>query len=126
MVWRSYVETFQKNVEVLDPAGALISLRYTKNMGSVLSNPDWFGDAMVKLSSPTVSIVQKQFPLPPKVQQSLIQYDFEVVANRISALSVSKSQQSKPSPRCSIRYKVSQVPQVDICKVVDCWVPRNI
>lgn len=75
---------------------------------------------MVKLSSPTKPIVQQLFPLPPKVQHSIIQHDFDIVAKRLSDLSVTKSTQLKQVSPCPAQDKGIRVPPDSNCEVRDC------
>ena len=82
------------NVDVLDPAGTLISIRYETSMSSILPHPDWLASAMVKLSCTKKSNVGDQYPLPPKVQKATIEYDFVAVAKRMDMLSVCTLQRS--------------------------------
>ena len=45
-----------KQVHAFDPSNALLRIRYGNNSTSKLLTPNWFGQAMVKLSKPQHNI----------------------------------------------------------------------
>ena len=72
-----------------DPSSLLLSLRHGKQTITSLKTPDWLATAMLNLSSPPA--VTSCYPLPSKVQLSLLGRDCQVAITRLKALNISVS-----------------------------------
>ena len=57
-----------------DPSSLLISIKYGSHKRTMLTDPDWFASAMLKLFRPADTLAQR-FPLPHKVQKAVLKYD---------------------------------------------------
>ena len=72
-----------------DPSSTLLSLRHGTQITTSRPTPLWFAAAMMNLSSS--SITHPRYPLPSKVQLSLLGRDCQVAVKRLEALSLSAS-----------------------------------
>ena len=71
-----------------DPSSTLLSLRHGLQKSAELPTPDRFSSAMMRLSIPPY---KSNYPLPSKVELSLLGRDCDVAIERLKALSVSVS-----------------------------------
>ena len=85
-----------------DPSSLLLSLRHGKQTITSLKTPGWLATAMLNLSSPPA--VTSCYPLPSKVQLSLLARDCQVAITRLKALNISVS------PTLPIAVTTSPVP----------------
>ena len=91
------VDVKMSGVDVIkpDPSSILLSLRHGTQITASHPTPDWFATAMLNLSSPPSA--HPSYPLPDKVQLSLLGRDCQVTIKRLNALNLSVS---PPSAIC--------------------------